>query len=603
MELQTTFTIFLLIATLIVMSTQRLRPDITALMVMLLIVLSGILTPAEALSAFGQPVIIIVASVFVIGAALFETGVAIIIANQILRFRGQGETVLLLVIMLITGTMASVLGGLLSVALVMPAVLRVAREAKIAPARLLLPLATVATMGSFLTLIGSASNLLVSDILVSNGLEPLRLFTLTPYALASVGIVMVWYLFVGRRFLGKEPPAEVQAPSLEEVQQSYGFEDVLYRLRVRSTSNLIATYLVDSQLQESFGLNLVAVQPNAGKSRPASAEWVLEQDDVLIVAGDRGRVLQAANRHDMELKEAVGLDEFNRLDLEKLRLAEVIVPVRSRLVGNCLAELNFRDHYGLNVLAIHRQGQVFREGLARRVLEAGDTLLVQGPLERIRSVGQDLSLVFMTDLGPRPGDLISGKAGLTLLILGAFLAAVLSGFLSLAVAGLVAALALILTNCISIERAYQSIDASLLVMIGGMLPLATAMETTGAANIIAEIMITFSEATGPLGSLLILQLLIMVITQVIDNTVVAALMTPIAINLAVAQGLPPLPFAIIVAFAAGAGYVTPLTDGDNILVREPGQYTMRDYVVNGLPIFIIQALVLLGMVAFGYPLV
>lgn len=600
MNPQLIFTITLLIATLLVMSSQRLRADLVALLVMLLLILSGVLSPAEVFSAFGQPVIIIIASIFVLGAALYETGVATIIANQILRFTGQGETVLLLVIMVTAGVLTSVLGGMLVLALLMPAVLRISRQTQIAPSRLLLPLATMATVGNQLTLIGTPDNVLVSDILASNGHRALGLFTLTPYGLASVGVAMVWYLLFGRRFLSHDFPREPGVPSLEEVEQSYELEKLLYRLRVRSISGLIGTRLADCNLSTVFDLNLIAIQPSGGELKPVLPEWALEQDDLLIVTGGYSQVLQAASHHNLEVKGGVQLNEFSRLEQETLRLAEVIVPIRSPLIGRSLADIDFRTRYGLNILAVQREGKAMRKKLSALALATGDALLVQGPLRYIQEVGQDPSLVLMTDLSPRPGDLVTGKAGLTLIILGLMLLSVVLGLLSLATAGLVAAVALVLTGCLSLERAYQSLDLHLIVLIGGMLPLASALEKTGSASLIVELILGISQEVGTVGSLLMLYLFTVVITQVIANSVVAALMMPIAINLALSQGLSPQPFAIAIAFAVNAAYITPITDGDNLLVREPGRYTMRDYLVNGLPIFVLQTVVVIFMLTIIY---
>lgn len=598
MPLEATFTLSLLIATVVVLSAQWLRADLTALLVMLALIISGILSPAEAFSAFGQPVILIVASVFVIGAALFETGVATLIANQILRFGSRGETMLLFIIILSAAGLTAFLDGLLVVALLLPAVLRVARQANLAPSRLLMPLATTATVGNQLTLIGTTSNLVVSDLLAGQGRPPLGLFSLTPYALVSVGIVLLWYIGPGRRFLRRELPPERRQPSLAEVEQSYQLDNLLYRLRVRSNSDLIARSLEASgKLWTAFRLNVIAVQSSGDVLQPATPASVLEQDDLLIVEGDSGRILQFANIHGLEPKGTVRLDEFNQLEQGELRLAEIIVPFRSPLINQSLAKLDFRQRYGLNILAVHRQGQTIRDGLSTLVLAAGDTLLVQGPPSRIRAVGQDLSLVPMTDLGPQPGDLITAKARLTLAVLGMMLILVVSGLASLGTASVLAAVGLILTKCLSPERAYQSINWSLLVLIGGMLPLSMALQKTGAAEMIAQVIVGLSQNMGVLGSLVIFHLLTSLIAQVIGGAVGAALLTPIAISLAVAQGVPPEPFVIATAFAVLAGYVTPLTDGDNLLVREPGQYTMRDYVINGLSIFVLQTVALMSMLA------
>ncbi len=590
---QSAFTIVLLVLTLVVMSSQRLRADLVALLVMLALIISRVLTPTEAFSAFGQPVIIIVAGIYILGAALYETGVATIIANLMMRFGGRGEGVLMLAIMLTAGLMSSVLSGLLVTAVLLPAVLRIARQAELAPSRLLLPLVTAATVGNQLTLIGTTSNLVISDLLVTAGHEPFGLFTLTPYSLASLGVVVFWFLLPGRRLLRRELPSEPEQPSLDEVERSYKLQNLLYRLRVRSISDLIGARLQDSPLRSRFHLNVVAVRAQGGKLSPASPEWVLEQNDLLIVEGDPGRMLQASGRHGLEQKGTVNLDDFNKLEQDTLRLAEVIVPFRSRLEGSSLTEIDFRGRYGLNVLAVQQQGQAIRADLQDLALATGDTLLVQGPAANIRKVGQDLNLVLVTDLSPRPGDLITGKAGLTLAILGAMLVLVVSGLLSLAPAMVAAVVALILTGCLSIEQAYQSINGTILVLIGGMLPLAIALQQTGAAEVMANLVLNLSHSLGSPGSLLILYLLASIITQVIANTVVAALLIPVAINLAVAQGLSPSLFAIAIAFGVNAAYVTPLTDANNLYVWEAGQYKMGDYLINGVPIFLLQLVLLM----------
>ncbi len=603
MALEATFTIILLLLTLVVLSAQWLRTDLTALLVMLLLIISGILSPTEAFSAFGQPVILIVASVFVIGAALFETGVATLIANQILRFGSRGETGLLLIIILAAAGLTAFLDGLLVVALLLPAVLRVARQAQILPSRLLLPLATTATVGNQLTLIGTPSNLVVSDLLATGGYTRFGLFTLTPYALVSVGIVLGWYLLVGRHWLGRERSATPSRPSLTEVQQSYRLDKLLYRLRVRSPSDLIGYSLEDKRkVWAAAKVNVMAVQPKGGRLELARPESVLEQDDLLIVEGDQGRILQLANAHALEPKGTIPLDEFNQLQQETVSLAEVMVPFRSPLTGKSLAEIDFRQRYGLTVLAVHRQGQAIRDDLPRLVLTAGDTLLVQGLPAYLRDVGRDLSLVLVTDLGPQPGDMITAKSKITLAILAAMLVLVMSGAAALGTASVLAAVGLILARCLTPERAYQSINWSLLVLIGGMLPLSMALQKTGAAELIAQGILSLSQSVGVLGSLVIIHLLTSVIAQVIGGAVGAALFTPIAISLALAQGAPPEPFAIATAFAVMAGYVTPLTDGDNLLVREPGQYSMRDYLVNGLPMYVLQTTALMLMLAFFYGL-
>lgn len=593
MTMQAGLTLTILIATLLALTSRRLRPDLAALCATLALILTGVLSPTEAFGAFGQPVIIIIPCVYVLGAALYETGVATLIANKLQRFTAQGPSVLILVLMLTAGLLSAVLSSMLVIAVLMPAAVRMARRAQISPSQVLLPLVAGATMGNLLTLIGTISNVVVSNALTVSGYEPLGFFSLMPYGLVSLALAVVWYLLVGRRLLRQKIPAEPRRPSLGEVEQAYHLRDQLYRLRVRSVSDLIAQPLARSGLSTDSHLNVLAVQRPRGELIPARSDWVLEIDDILIVEGARGDILQAASLHHLEPKGAMSLEEFNRFEQETLRLAELMVPFRSQLVGRTLAEVDFRDRYGLNILAVQRQGQVIRQSLPDLTLAAGDALLVQGPLAYLSHVGRDMNLVLVTHLGPRLGDLITSKAKLTLGVLAVMVLSVASGLLSLATASLAAAVVLILTGCISLGRAYRSIDGSVIVLIGGMLPLALALEKTGAAELIAGRLAALSPAIGPLGTLLLLYLFAAAITQIVSNSATAALVTPIAINLATAQGLSPQPFALAMAVAVSTSYVTLLTNADNLLVRETGQYTMRDYVVNGLPLFLFQAVALM----------
>lgn len=595
MTFQAVLTLVILTGTILALASRRLRPDLAALCATLALILTKVLTPTEAFGAFGQPVIIMIPSIYVMGAALVETGVATLIANKLQRVSAQGPVILVLVLMLAAGLLSSVLGSMLVISVLMPAALRMGRRARVAPSQLLLPLVMGATMGNLLTLIGTVSSVVVSSLLEVGGQQPLGFFSLTPYGLVSLALAIAWFLLAGRKLLRREVPAEPERPSLGEVEQAYHLKKHLYRLRVRSASDLVAQRLDESGLSTACHLNVLAIQRLGGHLRPARSDWILERNDLLIVEGERGEILQAASLHHLEPKGTLSLEEFNQLEQETLRLAELMVPFRSHLVGRTLARVDFRDRYGLNVLAVHRQGRVIREELPDLSLAAGDTLLVQGPLAYLRQVGRDSSLVLATHLGPAAGDLITSKAKLTLGILGVMVVCMASGLLSLATASLAAAVALILTGCIPLSRAYRSIDGSVIVLVGGMLPLAVALEKTGAAELIAGQLASLGSSIGPLGTLLLLYLFTAIITQVVSNSATAALVIPIAVNLAAAQGLSPQPYTIAMAVAVTVSYLTPITNIDNLLVREAGRYTMRDYLVNGLPLFVLQTAAVMFM--------
>ncbi|MDX1688920.1 MAG: SLC13 family permease, partial [Candidatus Promineifilaceae bacterium] len=387
MSLQAILTLAVLLATVGTLASQRLRSDVTALLATLFLIVSGVLEAGEAFSAFGQPVIIIVASIYIIGAALYETGVATILAEQLLRFRRGGYVALLTAVMVTAGLLSAILSSLLVTAILLPAVLRLARKARVAPAQLLLPMATASSVANQLTLIAAISNVAINDYLVSSGQGSLGLFTLTPYGLASLAAAILWFVLVGRHLLPRETEEAVERPSLGEVEEAYELEEQLYQVRVRRGSDLIGQRLDEIDLRLRFRLNVVAIQPARGPLQPVRPDWVLEQDDLLIVEGDRGDVHQAASLHHLQPKGAIPLDRFETVEEPSMRLAEVMVPYRSNLVGQSVAESRFRDQHGLNVLAVHREGQPARGPLQEIVLGPGDTLLVQGALEKLRRVG------------------------------------------------------------------------------------------------------------------------------------------------------------------------------------------------------------------------
>jgi di/tricarboxylate transporter len=612
MTLPAAYTLALLIATLALLASQRLRADLTALAVMVALVLGGILSPEEAFRSFGQPVIIIVASIYIIGAALYETGVAIVIADMLLRFRRHGNLALLAAIMAVAGLMSAVLSDLLVVSVLLPAVLRLGRRVGLAPGQLLIPVATAAVMGDMLTLIGAISTVAINDILVASGYPSLGLFTLTPYGLAALAIAMAWYLlharFLGGRFLPSELPEVVERPSLDEVERDYALKEQLYQLRVRDGSPLIGQRLYETGLGAEFRLNVVAIQPSGADLQPPRPERIVQQDDVLVVAGERGDVHQAASRHHLHPRGSLPLERFEDIEGQSLRLAELMIPHRSPLVGKSLQETQFRERFGLNVLGIHRDGRPLREQarddpswqLRRQLLLPGDTLLVQGPFPRLQAATRNNVLLLVTHLGPQRGDVLTRHARLTVAVLAAMLLTVFTGLLPLAVAALAAVLVLILGRAITVETAYRSVDASVLVLIGAMMPLALALEQTGLARLLAAQLSSVAAAVAPLLLVLAFYLLAALLTQVVSNTVTGVLLVPIAISLAESQGLPAAPFAIAIIVAVTTAYLTPLSQASNLMIRGAGSYQMRHYLLGNGPVFLLQMLAVMVLLQLFY---
>jgi di/tricarboxylate transporter len=603
LEYAASVTLAILIVAIVLLASQKIRIDLIALLVMVSLIATGVLTPEETFASFGRPLIVIVAGIFVLGAGLRETGVPRIISNYILRWCGQGRGRIILVVMASAALLSSVLSGLLVASILMPAVLRVGKEHEIPPSQLLIPLAVASVIGDQLTLIGAPANIVVSDLLAQATGHELGFFTLTPYALLALGVAMAWFYFLGNRTLKAEMPSEPEMPSVEEVEESYGLGGMFHRMRVRSGSDLVGLQLVDTDLHARYGINVVAVQDQNGRLLPADPDHVLEQDAQLVVEmvnGRAGDLHRAAQSHDLEPMGQASLRDFTVTAQRALYLSEMVIPHRSDFVGQSMAEINLRGRYGIQVLAINRMGQSINTQLPELQLKAGDILLVEAAPERVRQASSEQNLVPITDLSPSPEEIVTGKARISLAILGAMILLVMLQLVSLAVALLLASLALIITRCLTIDRAYAAINPTILVVLGGMLPLATALQETGAADLMASGISAMGNQIGALGALFLLYLVMGLLTQVVPNSILAAIFTPVAISLATAQGASPLHFVIPVAIAANASYISPLTSAINLMFQSKGNYELKDYLINNVPIFLLGGGAVFGLLmVFG----
>jgi di/tricarboxylate transporter len=598
LDYEASATMAILVAAMILLASQKIRIDLVALLVMVSLIVSGVLTPEETFASFGRPLIVIVAGIFVLGAGLRETGVPRVIGNYVLRWCGKDRRQVVLVVMVSSALLSSVLSGLLVASILLPAVLRISEEEEIPPSQLLLPMGVASTLGNQLTLIGTSANVVVSDLLLQTTGEGLGFFTLTPYALIGLGVALAWFYFMGGRTLKAEFPDKSPEPSVEEAEKNFGLEDMFYRLRVRSTSDLIDVPLSDSDLFSSHGLNVVAVKDRNGELRSADSDWEVEQDAELVVEmvnGGEGDVHHVAQQHSLEPLGQTRLREFSIAGQRSLYLTEIMVPHRTSLAGKTLVDLDLRRHHGLQVLAINRRGKSITDALTEIGLEVGDILLVEGTPEQARSASNGRDLVVITDLSPSPEEIVSKKAKTALAILLGMVLVVMLELVSLAVALLLASLALILTRCLTVDRAYAAVNPTILFVIGGMLPLATALQETGAAQTLVAAVSGLDGQIGVLGELFVLYLTIGLLTQVIPNSIAAAIFTPVAVSLAAAQGLAPQQFAIPVALAVNASYISPLTSATNLMIKSKGNYELRDYLINNVPIFWLSGAVILTL--------
>ncbi len=584
--------LLILFATALALALNRWPVDLIALAVLLFLVLTGILTPEEGLSGFSSPVTIIVAATYMLGAGLRRAGVAAVISDVLIRLGGTDERRLIVGLVLISGFLSAFLANIAVFALLLPATLTLAHRHHLRPGKVLLPLSIGCNAGGLLTLLGATPNLAAADILAKAGYPGLGLFTLTPIALPAILFAAFYLAMVGARFF---PAGELRVPvrpSLREIARQYGLQEGLQELRVRQHSSLVGRPLRDLKLREEYGVSVLEVQRGHDRISPPPPEMALEPDDLVIVEGRPGAIAHLAARHDLEQRSRIPLEEVAERLPEDVVLAEVIVPPRSPLVGHTPAEVNLRARFGLHVIALLRDAEAQTEEVRTTTLRAGDSLLVEGPRAGIRRAVEQGWLIVAYYLeeepGLRPTPQIWPASAAVLLMIG--LAA--SGYVPLAISSLLAVFLLVLFGALKHYEMYRVVQWRTVIMIAALLPLGTAMAKSGAADLLARFLSTTAGTWGLRGLVAGFFLLTLLLTQVLSNTAVTVLFTPVAITLARQHGFSPYPLVMATVFGSSSSFLTPLTDVLNVTVREQGRYRFTDYLLASGPVIAVYLVLL-----------
>ncbi len=608
MTSDTGFVFGVLAVTVALFASDRLRPDIVALLVIVALILGGILPVSDALTGFGDPVVILIAGLFVVGEGLVRTGVANRIGVWLTGVAGASETRLLVLLMLTIAGLGAFMSSTGVVAIFIPVALGIAGRLNIGPGRLMMPLAFAALLSGMLTLIATPPNLMVNDALRAAGLKPFGFLGITPIGLLMLGIGIVYMAVVGSRLLPANVPPTGTAgrrQTLWELGESYNLIGQLHRLRVGSNSPLAGRTVAEAQLRSRHGVTLVSVERQrrfGDKVVPALATTELHAGDIFYLVGlaDAAEAVIAAERLDrlpIEDNQWQGL-------VKELGMVEVLLPPDSELVGQTLRQATFRSRHGLSVLGIRRRGQPLPGNLSDEKLAVSDVLLVAGSWKQIGLLQDDRQHFLVLGLPAEFGEVAPAyrRAPFALLVLLAMVATMTFGWVPNAVAVLLAALAMGLFRCLRLEDAYRSINWPSLVVIAGMLPLARALEKTGGVALIADGLVAGLGGFGPLALLAGIFLLAALIGLFLSNTATAVLMAPIAITAAQEIGVSPYPFAMTVAVAASAAFATPVSSPVNTLVLVPGGYRFNDFVRVGLPLLLLVMALTLLVVPLFLPL-
>jgi di/tricarboxylate transporter len=587
----------------------RPRVDIVAILVVLSLMLSGVLTPQESLAGFGDPVVILIAAIFVVGEALVNTGVAHRLGEAVLKAGAGNETRLIVLIMVLAGAIGAFMSSSAIVAMFVPVVLTIANRTGLNRKRMLMPLSVAALISGMMTLIASSPNMIIDDTLRAKGIPPLSFFSWTPFGLAVLAASIAFMLW-GRRLLGKQlapEDAEPRSPSAYDLIGFYGLADRWHRLRVSAGSLLINRSVIQMQQQfDRFGVILVGLEKHPrGKPQflPALPETVFEANDAIFVIGDTEQARQLIETQ--QLMELPRLDQRQRSEvLQELGAAEVLLAPESKLIGKTLGELEFRSRYHVSVLAIRRRGEPLTKNLVSQRLDFGDTLLVGGDWASLGRLWDDRENFVVLTLPAEYQERLPARrrAPVAVAVLVAMIVVMAFELLPNSATALLAALAMVAGGCVKLDAIYRIISWKTVVLIAGTLPLATALTKTGATVLMAKALVAALGSLGPVAMLAFVFLVTALVGLFISNSATAVLIAPVAIEAAQTLRVSPQAFAMTVAIACCAAYVTPVSSPVNMLVMEPGGYAFGDYVRVGLPLLLLTMVVTVALVALIYPL-
>ncbi|MDF1522030.1 MAG: SLC13 family permease [Trueperaceae bacterium] len=612
-----TLTVFLILAaTIALFVSDRVRLDLVALMSASALVLTGVLTPNQALAGFSDSLVITIAGLFVVSGALFQTGVAVRLGTWLGRVAGSSQTRLTLLVMAVTALLSGVMSSTGTVAVMLPVVVTLAWRAKISPSKLLIPLAFASLLGGMLTLIGTPPNIVVSEYLAGQGLTPFGFYAFTPVGGVMVAVGALFMVVVGRRWLPSRAPAEGaggDATRIDagELAERYELRAHVFRMRVPDDHPLVGATLGELRWPERFRVQVLAVDvdPAAVRahhrsrrdldhSKPLAAGTTLEHDDRLLLHGHAAAVA--------ELAAAVGLvaEPVDPTVLPgNLCVVEVLPPPRSRWLGPTLRELAFRERFGVQVVAVQRGGATITEGLAELRLRFGDTVLMQGPraaIERLKRERGDAVVLAEPDAGSVSAR-AARRAPVAIAVMIAMLVVMTAGWLPTVLAVGLAAIAMIVTGCLSMEEAYRTINWQSIVLIAGILPMATALQVTGGMQLVVDALVAAVGPYGPMALLAGLFLLTSLASQVISNTATAVLLTPIAFQAGLDLGVSPYPLLMGVAIAASTAFATPVASPVNTLVLSAGQYRFGDFLRVGVALQLLVLVATLLVVPLLFP--
>ncbi len=559
----------LFVTAIILFSVEWFSADVVALGLMLALVLTGLLEPQAAFAGFGSETVMMILGLLILTESLVHTGMVDLLGSWLVKVIGNRPSRIKQFTLIAPSILSSFISNTAAAAFFMPIVLGLSRRSQVSASKLLMPLAFAAILAGSVTLIGTSTNLVVSGLMQQFGLAPLGIFELTPVGLPILLVGLVYMGTIGQRWI----PDRIKT---EQTEGSGKKADLYFtEITIPHGSNMVGKTIDASGLIYPMNLGMLSLHRGESILKPLAHE-VLYAQDVLLVEGTRESVLALANNADIEMSGRI--EQIENLQDEMLRTAEVVILPSSPLVGGTVKGLGLRERYQLQILAVNQGGEIRHSKIGRLKLSTGDVLLIRLPVQNLNALASDRSFRVLDIIETRVIDLRKVFTALAIFVVA--LGVAMTGLVSIAVASMLGAVAVFVTGCITPEVAYRNIEWKTLILIGSMLAFGQAMQATGTANFLADLIIRLPFSQSPYGLLTLFFFLAMLLTQPMSNQSAAAVLVPIAMQTAVLLGFDPRPFAIMIALAASTSYITPLEPAC-VLVYGAGHYKFMDFIRVG----------------------
>lgn len=564
----------LILVAVVLFASEKLPVDLVALLVMAVLLLSGIITPAEGIAGFSNEATVTVGAMFILSAALYKTGAINSIGTLTTRIFKFNFWVGMIAMMVLVGILSAFVNNTPVVAIFIPILMSVAKEMKRSPARFLMPLSFASMFGGVCTLIGTSTNILLNSIAVNHGQPPFGMFEFTALGFIFFLGGSLYMLLFGIHMIP-------QRGDEGELTKTFGMGEYLTEIVILAESDSIGSSALQSVLVRDTGVEILEVMRNGMRLKEPLSRIKIQVGDILQVIGDVAKIKRLQERQGIRLKAEHSFHDKD-IETEDTVLAEAIIAPQSLLERKTLKETRFRNMFGVTALAIRRRDRIVHTKLGAVKLQAGDALLLKVSKSALEELRKEDAFVFVSEVGLPQFRKEKIPAGL-LIAAGVVMTASL-GILPIVVSAIVGCVLMVLVGCLTLEEAYKAIDWKVIFLLAGALTLGVAMEKSGAAMLVSNKLVHAVGGWGPVAMVSVFFLLTTVLTNMMSNNATAVLLAPIAISAATSLNIDPRPLLMAVTFAASSSFMTPVGYQTNTMIYGAGKYRFKDFIIVGTPL-------------------